>query len=171
MSRKPPDKRTAPRVSRGGIEMGSRAASLKSEYQNPSHRSMSSASGGTTLTDVLLRPLAYGRRGQKYAVLLHGEVIVSASLDPEHDACRALLPRGITGTMRTVDEAGAVRMLLDIEKAGKLTVREDDAGLRIVKWRPFPSARSGRTGENGDRRHHGSGRAENASSATFVAAP
>ena len=80
MSRKPPDKRTAPRVSRGGFEMGSRAASLKYEYQNPSHRSMSSASGGTTLTDVQLSPLAYGRRGQKYAVLLHGEVLVSASL-------------------------------------------------------------------------------------------
>jgi len=171
MSRKPPDKRTAPRVSRGGIEMGSRAASLKSEYQNPTHRSMSSASDGTTLTDVLLRPLAYGRRGQKYAVLLHGEIIVGASLDPEHDAARVLVARGITGTMQTVDEAGNVRMRLDIEKVAHLAVREDDAGLRIVKWRPFPSARSSRTGENGDRRHHGSGRAENASAANVVAVP
>ena len=93
---------------------------------------MSSASGGTTLTDVLLRPLACGRRGQKYAVLWHGEVIVYASYDPEHDAARVLLARGITGTMRTVDEAGAVRMLLDIEKAAKLTVIEEDSrGLRV----------------------------------------
>ena len=90
---------------------------------------------------------------------------------PEHDAARALLARGITGTMQTVDEAGNVRMRLDIEKVAQLAVREDDAGLRIVKWRPFPSARSSRTGENGSQRHPGSGRQENASSATFVAAP
>jgi hypothetical protein len=123
------------------------------------------------LTDVLLRPLACGRRGQKYAVLWHGELIVSASLDPEHDAARALLARGITGTMRTVDKAGAVRVLLDVQKAAKLTVREDDAGLRIVKWRPFPSARSSRTRDKRDRRHQGSGGQENASPANVVVAP
>ena len=171
MSRKPPDKRTAPRVSRGGIEMGSRAASLKSEYQNPPHRSMSSASGGTTLTDVQLSPLAYGRRGQKYAVHWHGQIIVAASLDPEHDAARALLARGISGTMRTVDKAGVVRMMLDIEKAAKLTVIEEDSrGLRVRAWMPFPAggSRAGSDISGGRPSSHGQ---ENSSPATVRTAP
>ena len=38
-----------------------------------------------------------GRDGYRYSVICRGELIVENSRDPECDAARALLARGITG--------------------------------------------------------------------------
>ncbi len=71
--------------------------------------------------------------------MLHdGKLLVERSRDPECDAARALLAKGITGKLCLCDgKTGVPRIVIDIEKAAKLTVRED--GLRFVRWTSFPS--------------------------------
>jgi hypothetical protein len=74
-----------------------------------------------------------------YDVAYHGETIVSGSRIPEFDACRALLARGLTGTLVLADAVtGKNRLSLDIERGAKLTVREDqNRAPRLAKWKPF----------------------------------
>lgn len=75
-----------------------------------------------------------------------GQVLLASARDPEHEAARALLARGITGKCRTLDHlTGAHRMTLDIERAAKYSITEDDFnGLKRRKWRPFDPAKVGR---------------------------
>jgi hypothetical protein len=68
-----------------------------------------------------------------------GKVLIESTRNPEFDACRALLARGITGRLE-VWRPGRVSadMRLDIERGARLTIREtDDRGLRLVRWEPF----------------------------------
>ena len=92
--------------------------------------------------------LALGRfdrkRGQFYNALLgspNGEQIVTDSFDVEFAACRALVARGVTGSLEvwhTGSEFAALR-IRDIAKAASLTVREDERLVpSVVKYRPFP---------------------------------
>lgn len=77
-------------------------------------------------------------RGYRYGVIWNGERIVTDSADPEHDACRALLARGITGRMETRTD-GKTRMLFDIEYgAGRMTTESDKGGLHTGKYRAPP---------------------------------
>jgi hypothetical protein len=87
------------------------------------------------MTVVVLSPARPGR----YDVQLGEEVIVRGSRDPEHDAARALLARGITGPMTTTRANGMVCMrFASIEKTAGLTVVErSSGGLTIERWRPF----------------------------------
>jgi hypothetical protein len=75
-----------------------------------------------------------------YAVEFEGEMIVKGSRNPECDAARALLARGITGKLTMLDaNTGKSRTIINIEKAAKLTVREDRRqGPCFVKWQPMP---------------------------------
>ena len=86
------------------------------------------------MTEVVLIPTVPGR----YDVRLGDEIIVKSSRDPEHDAARALLARGIVGRMTTLDVDGNVRMHFVIEKAAGQTVAENDRGLGLQRWKPFP---------------------------------
>ena len=63
--------------------------------------------------------------GARYHVTWRGEVLIESARDPEHEACRASLANGITGTVETYFPDGIVaRMRLDIEKgAGRVTYR------------------------------------------------
>jgi hypothetical protein len=74
-----------------------------------------------------------------YDVEFGGEPIVTGSADAECTAARVLLARGITGKLTMLDgKTGKPRYVIDIEKAAKLTVREDSRrGPMFVKWRPF----------------------------------
>lgn len=76
----------------------------------------------------------------RYDVRFRGELIVRGSRDPECDLARALLARGIHGTIAIYeDKTGKPRTFVKIEKAARLTVREDrSVGPRFVKWRPMP---------------------------------
>jgi len=85
---------------------------------------------------VTLQPLG-GKRGQTYNVLLNGEIIALGSRDPEHDAARVLLRRGITGRMTTLGPDGRVRMHFDIEETAKWSMEENASGLRRRRWKPF----------------------------------
>jgi hypothetical protein len=86
------------------------------------------------LIEVILVETTPGR----YSASLGDEVIVKNHRDPEHAAARVLLARGITGRMTTVGVDGKPRMHFDIEKAAPWTVREDDVGMQLVRWKPFP---------------------------------
>ena len=75
-----------------------------------------------------------------YDIEFSGELVVRDSKDPECELARALLARGITGTIRLHDaNTGKPRIAINIEKCAKLTVRETRShGPRFVKWRPNP---------------------------------
>jgi hypothetical protein len=89
--------------------------------------------------DVRLRPEWVEGAGYRYDVILGDEVIVRRSRDPEHDTARALLARGVGGRFRTIDFAtGRPRMVVDVEKAARLTIIErDDRGPVAVAHHPM----------------------------------
>lgn len=77
-----------------------------------------------------------GRDGYRYSVLFDGNLLVDRSRDPECDAARALLAKGITGKLTLLDgKTGRPRTIVDIEKAAKLTVEETGTVPRFRKWR------------------------------------
>jgi hypothetical protein len=85
-----------------------------------------------------IEPLSLGNRGQRYLVRHAGSVLVESSRNPEFDACRLLLVKGITG-MLEVWHTGATfaAMRLDIAKGATLTVEDSDrVGPRFARWRP-----------------------------------
>ena len=61
-----------------------------------------------------------GRDGYRYSVLFEGQLLVDRSRDPECDAARALVARGITGKLTMLDgKTGKPRTIIDIEKAAR----------------------------------------------------
>jgi hypothetical protein len=82
---------------------------------------------------------AGGKAGYLYSVIYGGTLLVERSRDPECDAARALVAKGITGTLTLLDgKTGLPRLTLDIEKAAKLTVREDRGlGPLFVRYVPW----------------------------------
>ena len=70
-----------------------------------------------------------------YRVWHDGDVLIERSHDPEYDACRVLLSRGVVGTLITKwKDAAYDAMRLDIEKGAKWTA----TGARL---RPFVERR------------------------------
>jgi hypothetical protein len=82
--------------------------------------------------------IRYGVRGPVYRVMYADEVLLE-HWNPEFEACRALIARGITGKLETWPPGGTYpALILDIEKAARLTVEESDTvSVRIVPWKPF----------------------------------
>ena len=77
-----------------------------------------------------------GSTGYAYSVICRGELIVDRSRDPECDAARALLAKGITGTLTMLDgKTGVPRAVIDIERTARLTTEEGPWGPRFVKYR------------------------------------
>lgn len=76
-----------------------------------------------------------GRDGYRYSVLYDGKLLVERSRDPETDAARALLAKGITGKLTMLDgKTGKPRTVINIEKAaGIITTEENRSGLRFRK--------------------------------------
>ena len=71
----------------------------------------------------------------RYDVSFDGEIIVKGSRDPEPDLARALLAKGITGTIAVHDaNTGKHRSTVDIEKAAKVRTEERPHGPRFVKY-------------------------------------
>ena len=73
-----------------------------------------------------------------YDIVVDGRLVVRDSHDPECDLARALLAQGITGTIALHDAVtGKPRVVINIEKAAKLTVEESRTrGPRFSKWKP-----------------------------------
>ena len=75
-----------------------------------------------------------GRTGYVYSVLFAGELLVDRSRDPECDAARALHARGISGKLTLCDgKTGVPRVIIDIERAARLTCTEGPSGPRLQK--------------------------------------
>jgi hypothetical protein len=84
----------------------------------------------------------YTSTGARYRVTYLGAVLIESAGDPEFEACRALLGRGITGTLVTYSPGSSVlRMRVDIEQGAKLTTIENAKdGPRTARYRPHPSS-------------------------------
>jgi hypothetical protein len=82
---------------------------------------------------LTLRRKSLSRYGYRYEVVLDGEVIVSASRDPEFDACRELVKRGLSGKAVFCRE-GRPSLVVDIERGAELTTKEGAHGVRFVKF-------------------------------------
>jgi hypothetical protein len=97
-----------------------------------------------------------GRDGYHYNVLFDGKLLIERSRDPECDAARALLGKGVTGKLHLSDAGGfsvkrkpapwgiryiytsrppMLRAIIDIETAAKLTVEETGGIPRFRKYR------------------------------------
>lgn len=69
-------------------------------------------------------------------VLFEGKLLVDRSRDPECDTARALRAKGITGKLTMLDgKSGRPRIIVDIEKASRLTVEETGGLPRFRKYR------------------------------------
>ena len=97
---------------------------------------------------TLLPRQSGGKHYYTYSVEYQGEVIVSGSNNPEHDACRALLTKGVTGTLLLLDCAtGKERCSIDIERGALWLVSEDQRGFRLRRWTPYPCRGESETGD------------------------
>ena len=72
------------------------------------------------------------RHGYAWHVEYDGERIVTGSRDPDHDACRALLARGVTGPVEFIDgKTGRLRFTIAcIEEAARWHMEEGPTGPR-----------------------------------------
>jgi len=63
--------------------------------------------------------------GYRYSVVFDGKLLVDRSRDPECDAARALIAKGITGKLTMLDgKTVSPRIVIDIERAAQLCVKE-----------------------------------------------
>jgi hypothetical protein len=97
---------------------------------------------GLTALLIAKPPPKYGSSRDHYYhydVVFDGEVVVANHWEAVCEFARALLARGITGEVTLLDgTTHKPRLIVDIEKAAKLTVRETRReGPRFVKWKPF----------------------------------
>jgi hypothetical protein len=82
----------------------------------------------------------YTSTGARYRVTYLGEKLIEGARTPLFDACRALLAKGITGTLVMYSPGSSVhRAKVDIEEGAQLMVAEGDkAGPRLARYRPHP---------------------------------
>jgi len=83
----------------------------------------------------------YRSTGARYRVTYLGETLVESARDPEFEACRALIAKGVTGTLVTYSPGSSVpSMKVDIEKGAKLmTIDNATEGPRTGRYRPHPN--------------------------------
>jgi hypothetical protein len=84
-----------------------------------------------------------GERGQRYRVHYEGAVLIdeTSNSNPEFEACRALLARGIAGRLEVwrFGKSHADMLISDIAKTAEWTVEENEkSGPRFVRWKPRP---------------------------------
>lgn len=77
------------------------------------------------------------RHGRLWDVEFDGEMVVVGSRDPEFNLARALLARGVTGSLTILDRKTRKTrtIILDIEKAAGLCTEEGPYGPRFVRRR------------------------------------
>jgi hypothetical protein len=84
-----------------------------------------------------LHPLKPKKGGEVYSVVFRGELLVERSNDPECDAARALLAKGITGKLTMLNgKTGRPRSVIDIERAARLCVKEGPLRFAPYESRP-----------------------------------
>ena len=93
----------------------------------------------STCQRIWIEAIGLGASGLRYRVTYNGVTLIESTKNPEFDAARTLLARGIVGQLEIWRRgASSPAMRLDIEKGARLTVEEGDReGLRFVRWRPL----------------------------------
>lgn len=82
-----------------------------------------------------------GSGSARYRVWWRGQILLQLSRDPEHDAARALLALGVTGSLTTFWPGSKIpAMRLVIETAACRTTKEGNARPRIARWEQFPTS-------------------------------
>jgi hypothetical protein len=70
-------------------------------------------------------------------VIFRGKLLVERSKEPEFDAARALLAKGITGKLTLLDgKTGKPRIVIDIEQLAQLCVKEGPLRFAPYESRP-----------------------------------
>ena len=88
-----------------------------------------------------LHPIWVPTVGYRYSVIFRGKLLVERSRDPECDVARALVAKGITGKLTLLDgKTGKPRIIIDIEKADRLTAEEGPNGPRFRRFRGVEKA-------------------------------
>src|SRR5262245_35527095 len=64
---------------------------------------------------VILEPITLGNRGQRYRMKYAGETVIGSTRNPDYDACRAILTKGIDGRLE-VWRAGATFVISWIDR-------------------------------------------------------
>ena len=84
----------------------------------------------------------YAGTHARYRVTYLGKTLIESTRDPELDACRALLAKGISGVLVTYSPEGSVpRMRIDIEKGSqRMTIDNTADGPRIGRYRRHPKS-------------------------------
>jgi hypothetical protein len=87
----------------------------------------------------------YRSTGARYRVTYLGATLIESARDPEFEACRALLARGIVGTVVTYSPGSSTpRLRVDIEQGAKLmTIDNANDGPRFGRYRPHPDGAKG----------------------------
>lgn len=96
---------------------------------------------------VTIEPTHINKQRQFYKATYDNEVIVSQSWDPEFAACRALLKRGLVGSVHFFRAGNPNPSLIvhDLERAaGYRSYETDRVGPALKKWRPYtkPASRA-----------------------------
>lgn len=91
----------------------------------------------------------YAGTRARFRVTYLGKTLFESARDPEFEACRALLARGVTGTLVTYSPGSSVpRMRIDIAKGAQLmTIDNAEDGPRIGRYRPHPKSSDRDDGE------------------------
>lgn len=99
-----------------------------------------STTGAIAIHRIEIKRTHWTSSGARFEVTHNGKTLIESSRDPEHDACRALLAKGLTGTLETYHPGGTVaRMRLDIERGAKLGINESaKTNIKTVRWSPYP---------------------------------
>src|SRR5262245_32112513 len=78
---------------------------------------------------VELKRTRYAGTGARYRVMYLGKTLIESTRDPEFEACRALLAKGVTGTLVTYSPGSSVsRMRIDIAKGAQLMTIDNATG-------------------------------------------
>ena len=84
-----------------------------------------------------LHPIKPKKGGEVYSVIFRGKLLVERSKEPEFDAARALLGKGITGKLTLLDgKTGKPRIVIDIEQLAQLCVKEGPLRFAPYESRP-----------------------------------
>ena len=93
--------------------------------------------GWPEMLTARLHPIKPKKGGEVYSVIFRGKLLVERSNDPECDAARALLAKGITGKLTMLDgKSGMPRTVIDIERAAQLCVKEGPLRFAPYENRP-----------------------------------
>ena len=80
-----------------------------------------------------------GERGQRYRVYFQDAVLIEVTWNPEFEACRALVARGVRLDVWRAGKTHPHMIIPDIEEAARWTVVENAReGPVIKRWEPFP---------------------------------